>query len=132
MITTQDMHRLRTWVAYRPERSRHDAYSLAALAQKLGRARVVGSNGVEPDIVTMHSRVRLRDPRSRDELICTLVFPEDHRWEHRRLSVLAPKGCAILGARAGDIVRFDVPGGSRRMTIDEVLYQPEAAGDFHL
>ena len=74
----------------------------------------------------------VRDPRSLEPMICTLVFPEDDRWEHRRLSVLAPKGCAILGRRVGDTVRFDTLDGTRCVTIDEILYQPEAAGDSHL
>ena len=29
-------------------------------------------------------------------------------------------------------VKFDAPGGTRRLKIEKVLYQPEAAGDFHL
>jgi hypothetical protein len=29
-------------------------------------------------------------------------------------------------------VAFDAPGGRRRLRIVNVLYQPEAAGDFHL
>lgn len=132
MITNQDMHRLRAWIAYRLENARPDATGLAALTTKLQGARVVPGTTIDSGIVTMHSRIQLRGPRSPDPIICTLVFPEDGRWEHRRLSVLAPKGCAILGRRVGDMVRFDTLDGTRWVTIDELLYQPEAAGDFHL
>jgi regulator of nucleoside diphosphate kinase len=38
---------------------------------------------------------------------------------------LSPLGLSILGRRTGDIV-------DGRVRIDELLYQPEAAGDFHL
>jgi regulator of nucleoside diphosphate kinase len=38
----------------------------------------------------------------------------------------------LIGQRAGDTVEWTVPGGFRRVRIDRVLYQPEAAGHFHL
>jgi regulator of nucleoside diphosphate kinase len=38
----------------------------------------------------------------------------------------------LLGYRVGDTVEWTVPAGLRRLKISEVLYQPEAAGDFHL
>lgn len=131
-ITNRDMHRLRAWIAFRAEKERADSSGFAALTTKLRNARVVPATSIDPGIVTMHSRVLVRDPRSPEPTIYTLVFPEDDRWEHRRLSVLAPKGSAILGRRKGDSVRFDTLDGARCVTIEEVLYQPEAAGDLHL
>jgi regulator of nucleoside diphosphate kinase len=41
--------------------------------------------------------------------------------------VLAPLGTALLGYRAGDVVEWNVPKGKRRLKVQEVLYQPEAA-----
>jgi regulator of nucleoside diphosphate kinase len=32
----------------------------------------------------------------------------------------------------GQIVRFDAPAGHRRLKVEKILYQPEAAGDLHL
>jgi hypothetical protein len=29
-------------------------------------------------------------------------------------------------------VKFDAPAGQRRLKVEKILYQPEAAGDFHL
>lgn len=49
-----------------------------------------------------------------------------------RISVLAPVGTSILGYAKGDVVEWTVPYGKRLIRIDDVLYQPEAAGDFHL
>ena len=49
-----------------------------------------------------------------------------------KVSVLAPIGTALLGYRAGETVEWEVPGGVRRLKIEQVLYQPEAAGDYHL
>jgi regulator of nucleoside diphosphate kinase len=39
---------------------------------------------------------------------------------------------ALLGARVGKVVQFGAPAGPRRLKVEKILYQPEAAGDFHL
>jgi regulator of nucleoside diphosphate kinase len=41
-------------------------------------------------------------------------------------------GTAILEYRVRDIIEWQVPSGTRTLKIEEVLYQPEAAGDYHL
>jgi regulator of nucleoside diphosphate kinase len=48
------------------------------------------------------------------------------------LSVAGPAGIALLGKRVGQIIRWNVGAKPRRCRIEQVLYQPEAAGDFHL
>ena len=97
----------------------------------LDQARKVAPRRVPPDVVTMNSRIRLRDGRR--TWIMSLVFPENADPEDDRISVLAPLGAAILGCRVGQSVRFRVPGGAERSCdILSVLYQPEAAGDLHL
>lgn len=80
----------------------------------------------------MNSRVRLSDTSKEKDLIYTLVFPRDADAEAGKISILAPIGTAILGYKIGDIIEWPVPLGIRKVKIEEVLYQPEAAGDFHL
>jgi transcription elongation GreA/GreB family factor len=48
------------------------------------------------------------------------------------VSVLTPLGAAILGSRVGDIVEWQSRRGPRRVRVEQILFQPEAAGDFHL
>jgi regulator of nucleoside diphosphate kinase len=75
----------------------------------------------------MDSRVSLTDVETNEEQTYTIVFPSGANLEQRKISVLAPIGTALLGYRVGDTVEWDVPGGVRRLRINEVLYQPEAA-----
>jgi len=35
-------------------------------------------------------------------------------------------------AGAGQTVRFQVPGGTRTVRVEQILYQPEAAGHYHV
>lgn len=133
-VTYQDMERLRALIASSNASAGGDDRDrpyLVTLAAELNRAVVVGPDEVPPDVVTMNSRIRLRDGRRTWTM--TLVFPEKADPEDDRISVLAPLGAAILGCRVGQPVTFRVPGGAERSCdILSVLYQPEAAGDLHL
>lgn len=112
--------------------SEKDQPHLRELRTELEKARVVDPREIPADVVTMNSRVRLRDLESDDEVIYTLVYPKDADVEEGKISVLAPIGTAILGYRAGATISWKVPAGLRKLLIEEILYQPEAAGDFHL
>lgn len=102
------------------------------MTEELERAEVVLSKDVPPDVVTMNSKVILRDLNTSEEMTYVLVFPKDANINVGAISVLAPIGTAILGYAKGDVVEWLVPSGIRRIRIKKVLYQPEAAGDFNL
>lgn len=107
---------------------RRDSENLRLLQEELRRARLVESRNVADDVVTMHSCVRIADPDDEEPREITLVFPEEADPDDGRISVVAPIGAAILGYKAGETVQFATPGGVRKLHIEEVLYQPEAAG----
>lgn len=103
---------------------------LKSLERELDRAHVVDPKAIPTDVVTMNSQVRLRDVDTGEERVYTLVFPSQAKIEEGRISVLAPIGTAMLGYRVGDTVEWQVPAGVKKVRIEAVLYQPEAAGDF--
>jgi regulator of nucleoside diphosphate kinase len=132
VVTSTDLERLRELTrAIRSAKHPFRQY-VGELEAELGRARVIAPSDVPPDVVTMNSTVRIRDRRSREVEEFTLVYPADSDVLDGRLSVLAPLGLAVLGARAGDVISWRVPAGERTFKVEAVLYQPEAAGDFHL
>lgn len=105
---------------------------LRKLETELANARVVAPKEVPADVITMNSKARLRDLETDEDLVYTLVFPDQANIEQGRISVVAPIGTAMLGYRVGDEFQWEVPGGTVRMKVEEILYQPEAAGDYHL
>jgi len=129
--TKYDFDRLTELIKSRAHHAK-DADRLQQLGAELGRASIVWPVDVPADVVTMNSRVRLTDLDDGGEVTYTLVFPDDANIDENKISVLAPIGTAILGYRAGETVQWEVPAGTRRLRIDGVLYQPEAAGHFHL
>ena len=102
------------------------------LERELERGTEVESAEVEPDVVTMNSTVRVTDLDTNASQLYTIVFPADADFDKGRISILSPLGTALLGYRAGDVVTWEMPRGTRRLRIEELVYQPEAAGDFHL
>jgi hypothetical protein len=51
---------------------------------------------------------------------------------HGPLLILDPLGFALFGRRIGDEVRLASDTGERRVLLEAIPYQPEAAGDYHL
>ncbi|HEX6178392.1 MAG TPA: nucleoside diphosphate kinase regulator [Thermoanaerobaculia bacterium] len=102
------------------------------LALEIERGLELQPREIPPDVVTMNSTVRVTDVDAGSTHVYTIVFPADADYEKGRISILAPLGTALLGFRVGDTVDWNVPRGVRRLHIDEIVYQPEAAGDFHL
>jgi regulator of nucleoside diphosphate kinase len=107
-----------------------DREYLESLRNELERAHIVEPAAVPAHVVTMNSRVRLKDMETAEEKNYSLVFPSDADMAQNKLSILAPIGTAILGYRTGDTVDWQVPAGKRTVRIQEVLYQPEAAGRY--
>ena len=76
--------------------------------------------------------VRLKDLVSGEANTYSLVFPTEANFTEGKISILAPIGTAILGYKRGDTIEWPVPAGVRRLKVDEILYQPEAAGNYEL
>ena len=131
-ITTSDYQRLSGLI----ERSRDrngdtDREYLDQLEEELAQAEVVNPEDIPQDVITMRSKVRLKDLKSGQTEMYSLVFPFEANSNEGQISVLAPIGTALLGNRSGDVVESRVPSGLRRLKVKEILYQPEAAGNYH-
>jgi len=131
-ITESDMERLQDFLVAPTTAGGRDKDHLKELAEELNRAEVVPSKNIPGDVITMNSRVRLRDLDSGEELIYTLVFPEKADPQQNKISILAPIGTALIGFRVGDMISWKVPRGVRRLKVEKVLYQPEASGHYEL
>jgi len=129
-ITTSDYHRLSGLIEISRERNGDaDREYLDQLEEELGRAELVSPKEIPADVITMRSKVSLKDLKSGKTVMYSLVFPSEANSNEGHISVLAPIGTALLGNRSGDVVEPRVPSGLRRLKVKEILYQPEAAGN---
>lgn len=104
----------------------------AELMAELERAEVVASEAIPPEVVTMNSTVRFTVSSSNDVFSLTLVYPKDVDDSGTTISILAPVGSALLGLSKGNEIEWSKPGGgTMKVRIDDILYQPERSGELH-
>jgi len=104
----------------------------AELQAEIDRAEIVASEDMPADVVTMNSTVQFTVLSSREAFSLTLVYPKDADGSGKTISVLAPVGSALLGLSTGDEIEWPKPGGGTlKVRVDQVLYQPERSGEFH-
>ena len=100
------------------------------LEHEIERAIAVAPRQVAEDVITMNSKALLQVDN--EEVEVALVYPEDADEHAGKLSVCSGIGTAILGYKEGDAFNWRIPNRTCHIQIRKVLYQPEAAGDFHL
>ena len=121
VLTTRDAAMLRGLLG------RHGAAIDRRIAAKLAVARMVLPERIGRDIVTLNSRVAYAIEGAPPDMRI-VVHSEALAVPGMTIPVHAPRGLALLGARAGD--RVAVPRGDGRvetLTVLSVPYQPEAA-----
>jgi regulator of nucleoside diphosphate kinase len=126
LITSADMCRLRRLLESALNLFRHDRPYLDALKQELEAAKVVENEDIPRDLVTLNSRINIRDLDTGKQMVCSVVFPKDSNVSDDRLSVLAPIGTAVLGRRVGDIFECRVPAGVRRLKLEGIETETSA------
>ncbi|MEW6740440.1 MAG: nucleoside diphosphate kinase regulator [Nitrospirota bacterium] len=131
-ITEFDMERLKKRLFESETIPERDKENLAELEQELMRAEIVSPKEIPQDVITMNSTVRLKYLDTEKEMIYTVVFPSDADVAQNKISVLAPIGTALIGYGVGDIITWKVPAGLRKLRVEEIIYQPEAAGHYDL
>jgi regulator of nucleoside diphosphate kinase len=107
-----------------------EAEILSDIEARIERAALLEPDAVPPDLVTMNSRVVLRDVDTGRRLVLSVVFSCCANSRKDRISVLTPLGSILLGARAGQTLVGPVSGTSITFVVEVILHQPEAAGDY--
>jgi hypothetical protein len=76
VITKSDFDNLERLVSSLRGVRGHDAHHIEALEQELEKAIIVDTAEVPRDVVTMNSRVRVRDLKTRLDFVWSIVFPQ--------------------------------------------------------
>ena len=101
------------------------------LAELLEMADLVAPQEMPPNVATMRSRLLLEELPSGTQRTYTLCYPEDADPVRGDLSVLSPAGASLLGLTVGSEARWQsLDGQHHAVRLLEILYQPEAAGEW--
>jgi regulator of nucleoside diphosphate kinase len=107
-----------------------EAEILIDIEARIGRAALLEPDAGPPDLVTMNSRVVLRDVDTGRRFVISVVFPSCASSRKGRISVLTPLGSILLGARAGQTLVGPILGTIITSVVEVILHQPEATGNY--
>ncbi len=100
------------------------------LLAEVERAAIVEPAAVPGDVITMNSQVVFCDIETNEKLEYWLVFPDDANISQKKISVLSPIGCALLGYKIGDTISVQTPKGEKKLKVEKILHQPESEGNY--
>lgn len=127
LITEKDLLRIKNILSFQK------SVDFENLELELDRAKIISDDTVPSDLVTMNSKVKFLNVQDNKEMIITVVYPSDANFSEGKISVLASLGSALIGLRVGQEINWMFPQGkTKTLRILDVLYQPEANGDWHL
>lgn len=130
-ITTNDYQRLTGLVEFASLKAKMPEI-VNRLYNEFKVAKMVPREKISESVVTMNSRVLLKEISNGREAEVTVTYPQEADVRERKVSVFSAIGVALLGRRVGDIVSWKVPTGTGRFEIVKVPYQPEAVGHYYL
>lgn len=102
------------------------------LLKELDSAKIVEPEAIPSNVVTMNSIVRLSFLNNNNQVQFQIVYPDQAKFKENKISIFSPIATALIGYKVGDEIEWIVPAGLTNIRIDEIIYQPEAAGDYSL
>ena len=126
VISECDMEHLRHLTLGAHRSLCRDQQQVDLLDHVLETAEVRPPDRMPKNVISINSRVQVRDIDTQKEEVYTVVLPHEATASLRQVSVLAPIGIALLGQRKGLLVEGRVPGGIRRLRIMQVTQSPDS------
>jgi regulator of nucleoside diphosphate kinase len=102
------------------------------LIRELDSAEIVEPEAIPSNVVTMNSIVRLSFLNNNKQVQFQIVYPDQANFKENKISIFSPIATALIGYKVADEIEWIVPAGLTNIRIDEIIYQPEAAGDYSL
>jgi transcription elongation factor GreA len=95
-------------------------HRIAMLEERLRDAKVISKKDVAKDIVSVGSKVKLRDVSAKETVEYHIVGSAEANPAQNKLSNESPVGKAIIGHKKGETVEVAAPRGSMKYKILEI------------
>ena len=95
-------------------------HRIATLEERLRDARVISKKDVAKDVVSIGSKVKLRDVAARETVEYHIVGSAEANPAQNKLSNESPVGKAIIGKKKGETVEDAAPRGAMKFKILEI------------
>ena len=132
LITKQDFTRIHKSISDARLNNSIKKEEAEKLLNELHSAKMVASEEIPADVVTMNSIVKFHFENNQKEMQFQIVYPAQADFKNGKVSIFSPVASALIGYGIKDEIDWIVPSGMTKIIIDDIVYQPEAAGDFDL
>lgn len=132
VITRNDLSRIQKSIDYAKSRNSIGKNEAENLINELHSALIVDPHEVPEDVETMNSIVKICFLDSNKSMQFQIVYPGGANIRENKISIFSPVATALINYKAGDEIEWIVPSGLTKIRIEVIIYQPEAAGHFHL
>ena len=95
-------------------------HRIARLKEQLRSARVINQDEIPTDVVSVGSRVRVKDVDHGDTDTYEIVGSAEADPANGRLSNESPVGRALLGRKKGEVVEVAAPAGAIKLKIMDI------------
>lgn len=102
------------------------------LINELDSAKIVEPEAIPSNVVTMNSIVKLSFLNNNKQVQFQIVYPDQANLKENKISIFSPIATALIGYKVSDEIEWVIPTGLTNIRIEEIIYQPEAAGDYSL
>lgn len=95
-------------------------YNQEKLELELKNATQILNKDIPENVVTVNTRVRVKELESGQEFTHTILAPAKARKKHNTISILSPIGVAIVGYPQGAEVKWEMEDSVKTYRIEEV------------
>lgn len=132
ILSKLDFTRILDSIKVAKQSNKLNAAEAELLLGELNSAKVVEPQEIPVNVVTMNSIVKISFLNIKKSVSFQLVYPNEADIKKNKISIFSPIATALIGYKVSDEIEWVVPSGLTKIRIDEIIYQPEAAGDYNL
>lgn len=132
IVNKLDFSRIKKSIADAKHFNSISAKEADKLVKELESATVVEPEEIPDNVVTMNSIVKVSFLNDNKQIQFRIVYPDQADFRVNKISIFSPIATALIGYKVNDEIEWLVPAGPTKIRIDEIIYQPEAAGHFDL
>lgn len=95
---------------------------IAKLEELMISARVMNKENINTSVVTILSKVKIRNKKLKKESTYTMVSEEEADLKDGKVSIESPLGKGLLGKKVGEIAIVDAPAGKIEFEILNISF----------
>lgn len=95
---------------------------ISQLKDNLQNVRIINEKQLNTDFVQILNKVRIRNTKTKQELVYTLVSEAEANLREGKISINTPVAKGLLGKKIGDKTQISIPSGIVEFEIVEITF----------